>query len=121
MKRFIRILFGLLVLVTCLSSVPFTEMTLPPVIKNGAVVGTVIAHDDDPGQTLTYTIVSGNISSSFALNPTNGLLTIRNAAYIKSRTARSWDLIVRVTDSGGYDTKGKWVRLSAQATIRVTK
>ena len=35
---------------------------------NGAVVGTVVATDADPGQTLTYAITAGNTGNTFQIN-----------------------------------------------------
>jgi large repetitive protein len=43
---------------------------------NGTSVGTIAATDPDNGQTLTFSIVSGNTGGTFAVNPSSGLITV---------------------------------------------
>ena len=97
-----------------------TSSNLAPVINNqsfttsltaanGTLLGTVVASDPNPGQTLAYTITSGNTNGAFALNQSNGRLTIANASAI---TGTSFSLIVRATDNG---TPALW----SQATITI--
>jgi len=43
---------------------------------NGTSVGTVVASDPDAGQTLTYSILSGNTSGAFALNASTGVFDV---------------------------------------------
>jgi uncharacterized protein YgfB (UPF0149 family) len=76
---------------------------------NGTLVGTVVASDPDQGQTLTYSITSGNTNNAFALNQTNGRLTVTNSSALNGD---AFNLIVRVTDNG---TPTLW----AQATITI--
>jgi hypothetical protein len=76
------------------------------------VVGTVIATDADPGQTLTYEIVSGNTNNAFAINATTGQLRVNNPAALDFEAIKSFALTVRVTDNGTPV-------FSAQATITV--
>lgn len=121
MKHIVKLIFLLLLALILSSSKPAIELQLPVDIRNGQVVGAVAAADQDQGQTLTYEIVSGNKSFSFRLDPVTGVITVRNAAYIRSRAERYFDLVIKVTDSGGYDRNGKFVRLSSQATVRITK
>lgn len=67
------------------------------------VVGTVAATDPDktaPNNTLTYTILSGNTSSAFALNSSTGQITVANAAAMNATTNPSFTLQVKVTDGG---------------------
>jgi hypothetical protein len=48
--------------------------------SNGTNVGTVVASDPDAGQTLTYSILSGNTSGAFAINASTGVLTVANSS-----------------------------------------
>ncbi|MBK7172698.1 MAG: cadherin domain-containing protein [Bacteroidales bacterium] len=80
---------------------------------NGTMVGTVTATDPDAGQTLTYSIQSGNSSSAFALNTTTGVLTVSNSAALDFETTPVYSLIVRVQDNGTGT-------LSSNATVTVT-
>lgn len=64
------------------------------------VIGTVDAHDPDAGQTLTYSILSGNSSGAFAINPLTGVLSIADAAQFDYETKKSFSLTVKVTDNG---------------------
>jgi hypothetical protein len=96
---------------------------LPPVINNqtfsvnenspnGTNVGTVTATDPNAGQTLTYTIVSGNTNSAFALNSSTGQISVANSAAVNYEVSSSYALVIRVTDNG---TGNLW----SQATITV--
>jgi hypothetical protein len=63
---------------------------------NGTVIGTVVASDPDAGQTLTYSIVSGNINDALSLNTSTGLLTLVNGAALNA----DFVLVVKVQDNG---------------------
>ncbi len=76
---------------------------------NGALAGTVVASDPNTGQTLAYTITSGNTNNAFAINQTNGKITVANTSALN---CNAFNLIVRVTDNG---TPALW----AQATITI--
>jgi VCBS repeat-containing protein len=95
----------------------------PPVINNqsfsvnenmpeGVIVGQVIAVEPDPGQTLTYSIVSGNTGNAFNLG-NNGVLSIADASAINHEINASFSLLVMVTDNG-------IPALSAQSVVMVT-
>ncbi|MBK7172697.1 MAG: cadherin domain-containing protein [Bacteroidales bacterium] len=79
---------------------------------NGTLVGTVVASDPDAGQTLTYSIFSGNTNTAFAINASTGALTVANSAALNFETIPSFALIVKVQDNGSGS-------LSSQATITV--
>jgi hypothetical protein len=64
---------------------------------NGTIVGTVIATDPNQGQTLTYSITSGNTNGAFAINSGSGVITVANSAAL---TGNAISLVVRVTDNG---------------------
>ena len=71
--------------------------------SNGTVVGTVNATDPDataPNNTLAYTIVSGNTSGAFAINPATGQITVANSSAVDSSTNPTFSLLVRATDAG---------------------
>ena len=62
----------------------------------GTSVGRVVATDPDAGQTLTYSIVGGNISDAFTINATTGELSVANSAAVNV----DFSLVVRVRDNG---------------------
>jgi len=86
---------------------------------NGQVIGQVKASDPDAGQTLTFKIISSNPNKLFAIDAASGVLTISNATYYNRNFAAYYVLIIMVTDSGGKDKNGKFMRLSAQATVHI--
>ncbi|MEZ6101439.1 MAG: putative Ig domain-containing protein [Pirellulaceae bacterium] len=65
---------------------------------NGTVVGNVLATDPDVGDTLTYQITAGNASDAFAINSTNGQLTVNDANQLILDAV--FNLTVQVTDNG---------------------
>jgi parallel beta-helix repeat protein len=79
---------------------------------NGTVVGTVVATDPNAGQTLTYSILSGNINSAFAINASSGILTVATTSALNFEVVTSFALVVKVQDNGTGN-------LSSQATITV--
>lgn len=121
MKRLVRILLPLLFMLIFVSARNRIYFPLPHNTSNGTVVGTIIASDPDAGQTLTYKILSGNTSNSFRLNASNGIITVNNATYVNAKRPKTFRLVVQVMDSGGNDKYGRFVRLSARATIIITK
>ncbi len=78
---------------------------------NGTVVGQAAASDENAGQTLTYSIVSGNNLGIFALS-TDGQITIADNANLDHEQHAQVDLIIRVTDSGSP-------ALNAEATVTI--
>jgi VCBS repeat-containing protein len=76
------------------------------------LVGTVVATDPDPGQTVSFAIVGGNTNNAFTINAATGQLRVNNPAALDFETIKSFSLIVRATDSGTP-------QLSAQATVTV--
>jgi nitrite reductase (NO-forming) / hydroxylamine reductase len=69
---------------------------------NGTVVGTVLASDPN-GDSLSYSITGGNSSGAFAINASNGVLTVANSAALDYETITQFGLTVRVADPGGLD------------------
>jgi hypothetical protein len=114
----------LVLLVFLVSATPDASyvFSLPPTVTVNQFVGKVEATDPDPGQTLTFAIVGGNTNYvAFRIDANTGDLYVKNATYINSRKKTEFFLTVRVTDSGGPNSTGKFVRLSAQATIHITR
>lgn len=67
---------------------------------NSTVVGTVSASDRDSGQTLTYSINSGNAGDSFVINSSTGQITVNNNEFLDYEERTSFTLIAQVTDDG---------------------
>ncbi len=66
---------------------------------NGTLVNFVIANDPELGP-LTYTITAGNTNGSFAIGPTNGLITVNNSNELDYETTMTYYLTVVVSDTG---------------------
>jgi hypothetical protein len=79
---------------------------------SGTYLGKVIASDPDAGQTISYTIVSGNIGNTFNIGTTSGDLTVNNTSGLDFELRPIFNLVVRVTDNGSNSQ-------SAQANITI--
>jgi uncharacterized delta-60 repeat protein len=99
------------------------DPNLPPVVGNqpfavtessssGTAIGTVVASDPNPGQTLTYALVGGNSGGAFAIDPATGAITVANPAALDAEATPVFTLTVQVTDSYSQP-------LSTTATISV--
>jgi hypothetical protein len=66
----------------------------------GAAIGTLAASDPDAWQSLTYTLVGGNVGNALAINPSTGTLSVANRAALDFESQPSFNLTVRVTDNG---------------------
>jgi len=78
--------------------------------ESGDFVGQVVASDPDAGQTLTYSIVSGNEGSFFFINSANGELSANQTIQFSKDTTVV--LTVKVTDNATSP-------LSAEATVTI--
>ena len=76
-------------------------------------VGKINASDPDAGQTLTYSILSGNTNGAFSINASTGTLTVANTSALNFSTTPSFSLLVKVQDNASN-------QLSKQATISVS-
>ena len=105
-------------------TVNVTDLNQPPQIgnqsfsvvensPNGQPVGTVIASDPDAGQTLTYSIISGNSGNAFQINTSTGAISVNNGSVLNYEVIPSFGLIVRVQDNGPG-------ALYSQATVIIT-
>lgn len=81
--------------------------------SNGIAVGAVVATDPNAGQILTYSILSGNTNSAFAINASTGVLTVATTSALNFEVITSFALVVKVQDNGTGN-------LSSQATITVS-
>lgn len=81
--------------------------------SNATVVGQVLATEPDAGQSLSYRISAGNELGLFAIDATNGNLTVADGSRLDFETDRSHQLTVAVTDNGNP-------ALSDSATITVS-
>ena len=101
-------------------TIDVNQVNDPPVINNksasvsddalnGTLVTTVSASDPDAGQTLTYSITSGNTDTAFYIN-NSGQIEINNATALAAVNA--FNLSVRVSDNGNP-------ALSATAVITI--
>ncbi|QDU31082.1 Hemolysin, chromosomal [Anatilimnocola aggregata] len=76
------------------------NFVLPENSAAGTVVGQVSGSDVDAGQTLAYSIVSGNTSGAFAINAATGQIVVANVGALDFETTPAFNLVVRVTDNG---------------------
>jgi uncharacterized delta-60 repeat protein len=93
-------------------ALPAATFTLPENSPVGTVVGTVTGSDVE-GDALTYSIIGGNPSGAFAINPATGQITVANVAALDFERNPTFTLTVRVADAGGQTGQ-------AQITINLT-
>eukprot|EP00118_Oscarella_pearsei_P012437 m.91691 g.91691 ORF g.91691 m.91691 type:complete len:1711 (+) comp36705_c0_seq1:99-5231(+) len=69
-------------------------------VAGGSFIGTVIAHDSDPGAfgTITYRIVAGNSKNNFVVDSNTG--AVRTAQQLDYETRTSFSLTVEAIDAG---------------------
>lgn len=78
----------------------------------GVFTGQVVASDPDAGQTLTYSIVSGNTAGAFTINAATGAITVANAGALDYETNPLFQLEIQVSDNAADS-------LSDTATITI--
>jgi DNA primase len=105
-------------------TISMTDINEAPVISNqafsvaentanGTTIGNVIAYDPDAGQTMTFSIESGNTNGAFAINASTGVLSIANSSFLNFEISPAFTLVVKVQDNGTGN-------LSNQASIMVS-
>jgi PKD repeat protein len=67
---------------------------------NASAVITCSGSDVDAGQTLTYSIVSGNTGSAFAINAASGQITVNNSSSVDFESTPVFTLTLRASDNG---------------------
>jgi hypothetical protein len=78
---------------------------------NATIVGTIQASDAD-GDTLIYSILSGNTDQAFGLDSTTGQLTVANSSALDYETTPAFSLLIKASDGALSD--------SATVTINLT-
>ena len=73
--------------------------TIDENLSNGSLVGDVDATDPD-GDTLTYSITGGNTDSAFAINSTDGKITVNDSTKVNWESITTFTLTVQVQDNG---------------------
>lgn len=63
----------------------------------GSLVGTIVASDVD-GDNLTYSIKSGNINSTFSIDPSTGELKIKDSTELDYEKQKFIELVIEVND-----------------------
>ncbi len=86
------------------------SFNIQEVMESGSFVGQVVASDPDDGQSLTYSIVSGNSGELFSLHAASGELTANTGIQFSKDTTVV--LTVKVTDNASSP-------LSAQANVTI--
>jgi hypothetical protein len=79
---------------------------------NGALVGNVIASDPNAGQTLSYSILSGNTNNAFQINQSTGNISVSNSSALNYELITNYILVVKVQDNATTP-------LSSQANITI--
>ncbi|HUU91041.1 MAG TPA: cadherin domain-containing protein, partial [Phycisphaerae bacterium] len=73
----------------------------PETSEDGTIVGTVVASDPDPGDTLGYAITGGTGVGIFAVDPVSGQITVLDASALDYESGTtSYTLLVEVSDDG---------------------
>jgi len=81
------------------------SLTIDENIANGASVGSTIASDADPLDTLTYTFSGGNVGKAFAINSATGEITVNKRHLIDFESLNLFALRVAVSDEIGLIRK----------------
>jgi hypothetical protein len=92
-------------------TINLTNANDPPVISDavfsiaensiaGTVVGTMIATEEDIGQRITFSIVSGNGNNAFGIDPKTGKITVANPAALDFETTPTFALGIKTSDNG---------------------
>jgi len=77
------------------------SFSIPENSAVGTVVGGVTATDaDSPAQSLAYSIISGNESGAFTIDPATGEITVADSTPLNFEVTPQFTLVVRVTDNG---------------------
>ncbi|MDY0025211.1 MAG: cadherin domain-containing protein [Lentimicrobium sp.] len=88
----------------------FVSAPYPPV---GSTLGIIEATDPDPGQTLTFSIVSGNSFGIFNINSATGAITVGMSYPLYPR---NFYMLARVTDDGNPSLyTDAWINIKIQS------
>jgi len=75
------------------------SFTIAENTAQGTTIGQVVASDPNQGQTLSYSIISGNSSNAFNLS-VNGLLSVNNSVALNFEDMSVFNLMIQVNDDG---------------------
>ena len=74
---------------------------------SGTVVDTVKAYDPDEGQTLSYSIISGNTDDAFAVDLFTGEISVNDSLILDFETTPVFGLAMQVQDDGPGNLTGE--------------
>ncbi len=77
------------------------QYTVAATASNGGNIGNINASDVDSGDTLSFSIIDGNLSNVFAIDPNSGQLTVNDSNALQQNAGGQFDLTVAATDSSG--------------------
>lgn len=80
--------------------VPYQTFKISANSKKGQHIGTVIAHDDDKNQELTYAIYSQQANDGFVIDKSNGKLILNSTGAILGSKNGLYKMMVKVEDNG---------------------
>lgn len=89
--------------VTDVNDAPVIQDQFFSILEHSApdtLVSTVVASDQDAGQTLTYSIVGGNIGNAFKIDSVSGAILVNNPGALDFAMNPTINLVVRVADNG---------------------
>lgn len=89
--------------VTDVNDAPVIQDQFFSILEHSApdtLVDTVVASDQDVGQTLTYSIVGGNTGNAFYIDDASGDIFVLNPGALDFAMNPTINLVVRVTDNG---------------------
>ena len=82
------------------------NFSIPEGTINGTNIGLVTASDVDASDTLTYSIIGGNINGAFAINTTTGEITVNDSTILDFETTPTFNLTVQVEDPASATATG---------------
>ncbi|MBN8604209.1 MAG: cadherin domain-containing protein, partial [Planctomycetes bacterium] len=78
-----------------------SNATLAENTINGTLVFKARSSDVDNGDSVSYSLLSGNTNGSFAINSSTGQVTVANSSSLNFEVNSSYALVVRATDTAG--------------------
>ncbi len=68
-------------------------------LTNSSVVADLDASDNNSGDTVTFSILSGNTGGAFAINPSTGVISVANSAALNFETNPIFSLTIQAADN----------------------
>jgi len=66
--------------------------------RDNTWIGTIVANDEDPADTITYEIISGNIDNAFKIDSFTGKLSVNGDQKLNYESIPQYELLIRVSD-----------------------